>query len=81
MQYSRGQLQIIVQHARNLAHDNSGSPSPYVKLYLLPDTNKRTKRKTKVVKKSDCPTFMEEVSLLLITFTLMLIMLILFSMV
>ena len=68
MQYSRGQLQIIVQHARNLAQDDGGNPSPYVKLYLLPDPHKKTKRKTKIVKKSDCPTFMEEVIIIFINF-------------
>lgn len=63
VQYLRGQLQIMVHHARNLSLINNGQePSPYVKLYLLPDPNKKTKRKTKVVKKSCHPTFMEPVS-------------------
>lgn len=63
IQYLRGQLQIMVHHARNLSLISAGQePSPYVKLYLLPDPYKKTKRKTKVVKKSCHPTFMEPVS-------------------
>ena len=62
IQYIRGQLQVIVQHARKLAQEpGTSEPSPYVKLYLLPDPLKKTKRKTKVVKKSCHPTFMEKV--------------------
>jgi hypothetical protein len=34
-------------------------PNAYVKVYLHPDHTKQTKRKTKVVKKSCNPTFME----------------------
>ncbi|XP_050713175.1 phosphatidylinositol 4-phosphate 3-kinase C2 domain-containing subunit beta-like isoform X2 [Eriocheir sinensis] len=60
VQYLRGQLQIMVHHARNLSLIGNGQePSPYVKLYLLEDPHKRTKRKTKVVKKTCHPTFME----------------------
>ncbi|XP_063885765.1 phosphatidylinositol 4-phosphate 3-kinase C2 domain-containing subunit beta-like isoform X1 [Scylla paramamosain] len=60
VQYLRGQLQIMVHHARNLSFISNGQePSPYVKLYLLPDPHKKTKRKTKVVKKTCHPTFME----------------------
>jgi phosphatidylinositol-4-phosphate 3-kinase len=36
-------------------------PSPYVKTYLLPDPDKQTKRKTKVVKDSTHPTYNEVV--------------------
>ncbi|KAK7070689.1 Phosphatidylinositol 4-phosphate 3-kinase C2 domain-containing subunit alpha [Halocaridina rubra] len=63
IQYLRGQLQIMVHHARNLSLMSNGQePSPYVKLYLLPDPYKKTKRKTKVVKKSCHPTFMEPIT-------------------
>jgi phosphatidylinositol-4-phosphate 3-kinase len=34
-------------------------PNAYVKVYLHPDPSKQTKRKTKVVKKSCNPIFME----------------------
>ena len=37
-------------------------PDPYVKLYLLPDPMKVTKRKTKIVKSTFHPTFNEIVS-------------------
>nr|XP_027227841.1 phosphatidylinositol 4-phosphate 3-kinase C2 domain-containing subunit beta-like isoform X1 [Penaeus vannamei]XP_027227842.1 phosphatidylinositol 4-phosphate 3-kinase C2 domain-containing subunit beta-like isoform X1 [Penaeus vannamei]XP_027227843.1 phosphatidylinositol 4-phosphate 3-kinase C2 domain-containing subunit beta-like isoform X1 [Penaeus vannamei] len=63
VQYLRGQLQIMVHHARNLSLTSPGQePSPYVKLYLLPDPHKKTKRKTKVVKKTCHPTFMEPIT-------------------
>ena len=62
IQYLRGQLEIMVQHARNLALLNGAEPSPYAKLYLLPDPYKKTKRKTKVVKKSCHPSFMEAIT-------------------
>ncbi|XP_042231376.1 phosphatidylinositol 4-phosphate 3-kinase C2 domain-containing subunit alpha-like isoform X2 [Homarus americanus] len=63
VQYLRGQLQIMVQHARNLSLISTGQePSPYVKLYLLPDPHKKTKRKTKVVKKTCHPIFMEPIT-------------------
>ncbi|XP_045593845.1 phosphatidylinositol 4-phosphate 3-kinase C2 domain-containing subunit alpha isoform X2 [Procambarus clarkii] len=63
VQYLRGQLQIMVHHARNLSVISTGQePSPYVKLYLLPDPHKKTKRKTKVVKKTCHPIFMEPIT-------------------
>ncbi|KAK3101653.1 hypothetical protein FSP39_005228 [Pinctada imbricata] len=34
-------------------------PSPYVKTYLLPDPDKQTKRKTKIIKHSTHPTYNE----------------------
>ncbi len=59
----------MIQHGRELYAEsgagNSGSaatlelPSPYVKTYLLPDTLKITKRKTRVIRKNSNPTFME----------------------
>ena len=36
-------------------------PSPYVKTYLLPDPEKQTKRKTKIIKSAVHPTFNEVV--------------------
>jgi len=69
IQYTRGELHIMIQHGRELYAEsgagNSGSaatlelPSPYVKTYLLPDTLKITKRKTRVIRKNSNPTFME----------------------
>lgn len=37
-------------------------PNTYVKCYLKPDPTKATKRKTKVVRKTCVPSFMETVS-------------------
>jgi len=37
------------------------APSPYVKLYLLPDLLKETKRKTRVAKNTFHPTYNEMV--------------------
>ena len=61
LQYKRGQLEILVQHARHLALLGNVEPSPYAKLYLLPDPLKKTKRKTRVHRKTCHPTFMEPV--------------------
>ena len=38
------------------------APDPYVKLYLLPDPGKLTKRKTKIATKTYHPTYNEMVS-------------------
>ena len=55
---------VMVHHARSLSTVAGGQkPSPYVKVYLLPDPSKVTKRKTKVVRRNCHPTFMEMVSL------------------
>ena len=55
----------MVQHARELIGVSTGVPgvldlpSPYVKTYLLPDMHKMTKRKTRVIRRNQHPTFME----------------------
>lgn len=52
-----------VHHARSLpATPNGQEPNTYVKVYLTPDKMKLTKRKTKVVRKTCFPSFMETVS-------------------
>lgn len=62
LHYQRGRLLVMVHHARDLSKVAAGQePSPYVKVYLRPDQNKETKRKTKVVRKNCHPTFMEMV--------------------
>ena len=64
LHYQRGTLMVMVHHARSLSTVAGGQePSPYVKVYLLPDPSKLTKRKTKVVRRNCHPTFMEMVSL------------------
>ncbi|GFY57943.1 phosphatidylinositol 4-phosphate 3-kinase C2 domain-containing subunit alpha [Trichonephila inaurata madagascariensis] len=57
--YKKDSLFIMVMHAKNLSSPKGTAPDPYVKTYLLPDSNKTTKRKTKIVSKSCHPTFME----------------------
>ncbi|CAG9837517.1 unnamed protein product [Diabrotica balteata] len=60
LQYRKGVFCVMVQHARGLPRlANSQEPSTYVKVYLQPDAQKSTKRKTKVVKKNCHPSFME----------------------
>lgn len=58
----RSALSVLIQHAVDLACPNGQPPSPYVKTYLVPDVSRLTKRKTRVVRKSQFPTFMEMVS-------------------
>lgn len=49
-----------IHHARSLPITTGGQePNTYVKTYLIPDRSKITKRKTKVIKKSCFPSFME----------------------
>lgn len=57
--YKNDSLFIMVMHAKNLSSPKGTAPDPYVKTYLLPDSNKTTKRKTKIVSKNCHPTFME----------------------
>ncbi|KAH9500501.1 Phosphatidylinositol 4-phosphate 3-kinase C2 domain-containing subunit beta [Bulinus truncatus] len=61
IQYKRDSLHVLVQHIRGLA-ERSELPSPYVKTYLLPDPEKQTKLKTKVVKNASHPTYNELLS-------------------
>ncbi|KAG8182177.1 hypothetical protein JTE90_017128 [Oedothorax gibbosus] len=57
--YKNDSLFIVVMHAKNLSSPKGTAPDPYIKAYLLPDPNKTTKRKTKIVSKNCHPTFME----------------------
>ncbi|KAF4532853.1 hypothetical protein B566_EDAN001456 [Ephemera danica] len=59
LQYRRDSLLVMVHHARALTTVNGQEPSTYVKVYLRPDATKVTKRKTKVVRRSCHPSFME----------------------
>jgi len=57
----------MVHHAKDLPRiAGNQEPSTYVKVYLLPDHYKATKRKTKVVKKNCYPSFMEMVRCLVL---------------
>ncbi|OWF36539.1 Phosphatidylinositol 4-phosphate 3-kinase C2 domain-containing subunit alpha [Mizuhopecten yessoensis] len=56
--YSKESLMVNIMHARNLP-GTPVPPSPYVKTYVLPDPEKQTKQKTKIVKSSTHPTYNE----------------------
>ncbi|KAF6204014.1 hypothetical protein GE061_002353 [Apolygus lucorum] len=56
----RQRLVVIVHKIANLPlKDPSNIPDPYVKLYLLPERSKETKRKTETVKDNCNPTYDE----------------------
>ncbi|KAG8451016.1 hypothetical protein GDO86_003339 [Hymenochirus boettgeri] len=57
--YKNDKLLIMVMHIRDLPLQENNEPNPYVKIYLLPDPQKTTKRKTKVARKTCNPTFNE----------------------
>ncbi|XP_017863725.1 PREDICTED: phosphatidylinositol 4-phosphate 3-kinase C2 domain-containing subunit alpha [Drosophila arizonae] len=60
LQYQRGVLTVMIHHAKGLPMLQGGQePNTYVKCYLKPDPTKETKRKTKVVRKTCVPSFME----------------------
>lgn len=60
LSYKNASLIIMVMHAKNLAYiEGSLEPNCYAKTYLLPDSHKQTKRKTRVVRQSCHPSFME----------------------
>ncbi|XP_017883148.1 extended synaptotagmin-2 isoform X1 [Ceratina calcarata] len=59
----RQKLIIVVHKIANLPlpqNDPHNIPDPYVKLYLLPDRHKETKRKTAVIKDNCSPVFDEQ---------------------
>ncbi|XP_072571954.1 phosphatidylinositol 4-phosphate 3-kinase C2 domain-containing subunit beta-like isoform X2 [Paramormyrops kingsleyae] len=58
--YKSNKLFIMVMHIRGLQPLQDGTdPDPYVKLYLLPDPQKTSKRKTKAAKRTCNPTYNE----------------------
>ena len=59
LSYRDDALHVVVIHVRNLDNDRLTPPDSYVKLYLRPDPNKMTKRKSKTMYKNAHPTFME----------------------
>ncbi|XP_032895407.1 phosphatidylinositol 4-phosphate 3-kinase C2 domain-containing subunit gamma [Amblyraja radiata] len=52
-----GKLSIMVKHVTNIYLPDGSAPDAYVKIYLLPDAERVTKRKTNVVPKNSNPTF------------------------
>ncbi|KAK3611626.1 hypothetical protein CHS0354_018322 [Potamilus streckersoni] len=59
IEYVKDSLHIMIMHVKDLPTFGSDLPSPYVKMYLLPDPEKLTKRKTKIIKHSTHPTYNE----------------------
>uniref|UniRef100_A0A4W4GEC9 Phosphatidylinositol-4-phosphate 3-kinase n=1 Tax=Electrophorus electricus TaxID=8005 RepID=A0A4W4GEC9_ELEEL len=58
--YRSDKLFIMVMHTRGLQPLQDGTdPDPYVKLYLLPDPQKTSKRKTKAARRTCNPTYNE----------------------
>ncbi|KAI4894971.1 hypothetical protein NFI96_028733, partial [Prochilodus magdalenae] len=58
--YKSDKLLIMVMHIRGLQPLQDGTdPDPYVKLYLLPDPQKTSKRKTKAARRTCNPTYNE----------------------
>lgn len=58
--FRNDKLFIMVMHIRGLLPLQDGSdPDPYVKLYLLPDPQKSSKRKTKAARRTCNPTYNE----------------------
>ncbi|KAG2468265.1 phosphatidylinositol 4-phosphate 3-kinase C2 domain-containing subunit beta [Polypterus senegalus] len=58
--YKTDKLCIMVMHIRGLPPLQDGAdPNPYVKLYLLPDPQKTSKRKTKAARRTRNPTYNE----------------------
>ncbi|XP_062842305.1 phosphatidylinositol 4-phosphate 3-kinase C2 domain-containing subunit beta [Trichomycterus rosablanca] len=58
--YKNNKLFIMVMHIRGLQPLQDGTdPDPYVKLYLLPDPQKMSKRKTKAARRTCNPTYNE----------------------
>ncbi|MEJ1270063.1 phosphatidylinositol-4-phosphate 3-kinase catalytic subunit type 2 beta [Cricetulus griseus] len=57
--YKNNKLFIMVMYIRGLPLQDGNDPDPYVKIYLLPDPQKTTKRKTKVARKTCNPTYNE----------------------
>ncbi|XP_043932685.1 phosphatidylinositol 4-phosphate 3-kinase C2 domain-containing subunit beta [Protopterus annectens] len=58
--YKNDKLFIMVMHIRGLQPLQDGNdPDPYVKIYLLPDPQKTSKRKTKFARKTCNPTYNE----------------------
>ncbi|XP_060681971.1 synaptotagmin-like protein 2 isoform X3 [Hemiscyllium ocellatum] len=52
-----GEIQIWVKEASNLPQIRPSRLDPFVKCFILPDTSKKSRQKTRVVKKSTNPVF------------------------